>query len=203
MRRIRNNAHNCTPATPSPTPARQPGQIGGHCRWLDGPGSLGLHRYSGRVVAGRLAQPSLACTDSPRLLPCQHPARQLPSSILLGRWPQPLTRTRQPGSSSSATKGWAQPPQRTGASSSTDRATRIRRPQAQEQARALRGPAWPAGLTCSARRHIGLRTAPLRAGGGTRTPDLLFTRQQRIVFGVLARAVLAAQVGWVVQPVRS
>jgi hypothetical protein len=32
---------------------------------------------------------------------------------------------------------------------------------------------------------------------------LLFTRQERIVQGVLACAVLAAQVGWVVQPVRS
>jgi len=40
------------------------------------------------------------------------------------------------------------------------------------------------------------------AGGGTRTPNLLFTRQPRIVHGVLAGAVLAAQVGWVVQPVR-
>jgi hypothetical protein len=33
--------------------------------------------------------------------------------------------------------------------------------------------------------------------------DRLFTRQARIVHGVLARAVLAAQVGGVVQPVRS
>jgi hypothetical protein len=41
------------------------------------------------------------------------------------------------------------------------------------------------------------------AGGGTRTPNLLFTRQPRSVHGVLARAVLTAQVGWVVQPVRS
>jgi hypothetical protein len=46
-------------------------------------------------------------------------------------------------------------------------------------------------------------TADRRAGGGTRTPNLLFTRQQRIVHGVLARAVLAAQVGCGVQPVRS
>jgi hypothetical protein len=29
------------------------------------------------------------------------------------------------------------------------------------------------------------------------------TRQERIVYGVLAGAVLAGQVGWVVQPVRS
>jgi hypothetical protein len=41
------------------------------------------------------------------------------------------------------------------------------------------------------------------AGGGTRTPNLLFTRQERIVHGMLASAVLAAQVGWLVQPVRS
>jgi hypothetical protein len=33
--------------------------------------------------------------------------------------------------------------------------------------------------------------------------DLLVTSQERIVHGVLARAVLAAQVGCVVQPVRS
>jgi hypothetical protein len=45
--------------------------------------SLGLHRCSGRVVAGRLAQPSLACTDSPRLLPCQHPAPAAPSEASL------------------------------------------------------------------------------------------------------------------------
>jgi hypothetical protein len=38
---------------------------------------------------------------------------------------------------------------------------------------------------------------------GTRTPNLLFTRQERIVRRVLGRAVLAAQVGGVVQPVRS
>jgi hypothetical protein len=31
--------------------------------------SLGLHRCSGRVAAGRSAQPSLACIDSPRLRP--------------------------------------------------------------------------------------------------------------------------------------
>ena len=41
------------------------------------------------------------------------------------------------------------------------------------------------------------------AGGGTRTPNLLFTRQQRIVHRVLASVVLAAQVERVVQPVWS
>jgi hypothetical protein len=46
-------------------------------------------------------------------------------------------------------------------------------------------------------------TCGFGAGGGTRTPNLLFTRQQRTVHGVLARAVLAAHVGGVVQPVRS
>jgi hypothetical protein len=35
------------------------------------------------------------------------------------------------------------------------------------------------------------------------TQRLLFTRQARTVHGVLLSAVLAAQVGWVVQPVRS
>src|SRR5262245_16158797 len=43
----------------------------------------------------------------------------------------------------------------------------------------------------------------LGAGGGTRTPNLLFTRQQRIVHRVLASAVLAAHVRRVVQPVCS
>jgi hypothetical protein len=38
---------------------------------------------------------------------------------------------------------------------------------------------------------------------GTRTPNLLFTRQERIVHLVLARALLAAQVGWAIQPLRS
>ena len=38
------------------------------------------------------------------------------------------------------------------------------------------------------------------AGGST--PNLLFTRQQRIVPRVLPSALLAGQVGWVVQPVR-
>jgi hypothetical protein len=38
---------------------------------------------------------------------------------------------------------------------------------------------------------------------GTRTPNLLFTRQQRTVQRVLARVFLAAHVGWVVQQVRS
>jgi hypothetical protein len=33
------------------------------------------------------------------------------------------------------------------------------------------------------------------AGAGTRTPNLLFTRQRATVCGVLARTVLAAQVG--------
>jgi len=33
--------------------------------------------------------------------------------------------------------------------------------------------------------------------------NLLFTRQARIVHGVLASVLLAAQVGWPVQPVRS
>jgi hypothetical protein len=39
------------------------------------------------------------------------------------------------------------------ASSSTERATLIRRPQPQEQARALRERPGPPGLACSARRH--------------------------------------------------
>jgi hypothetical protein len=39
--------------------------------------------------------------------------------------------------------------------------------------------------------------------GRTRTCNLLFTRQQRIVHGVLSRVLLAARVGWVVQSVRS
>jgi hypothetical protein len=43
-------------------------------------------------------------------------------------------------------------------------------------------------------------TLALRAWG---LRPLLFTRQERIVHGVLLSAVLAAQVGWVVQPVRS
>lgn len=34
-------------------------------------------------------------------------------------------------------------------------------------------------------------------------PNLLLQEQERIVHRVLARAVLAAHVGWVVQPVRS
>jgi hypothetical protein len=38
---------------------------------------------------------------------------------------------------------------------------------------------------------------------GDSNPDPLFTRQARIVQGVLARAVLAAQLGGVVQLVRS
>jgi hypothetical protein len=38
---------------------------------------------------------------------------------------------------------------------------------------------------------------------GDSNPNLLFTRQARIVHGVLARAVLAAHVGSLVQPVRS
>jgi hypothetical protein len=37
-----------------------------------------------------------------------------------------------------------------------------------------------------------------RPAGGS-NPNLLLTRQQRIVHGVLASAVLAGQVGWVVQ----
>jgi hypothetical protein len=38
---------------------------------------------------------------------------------------------------------------------------------------------------------------------GTRTRNLLFTRQERIVHGVLARTVLAAHIRCAVQPVRS
>jgi len=58
-----------------------------------------------------------------------------------------------------------------GASSSTDRATRIRRPQPQEQASALRDRPGPAGLACSARRHSYQRLGQLSqhlaiAGGG-------------------------------------
>ena len=45
--------------------------------------------------------------------------------------------------------------------------------------------------------------ALMGAGGGTRTPNLLFTRQERIVHGVLAGTVLAGQVGGVVQLVSS
>ena len=41
------------------------------------------------------------------------------------------------------------------------------------------------------------------AGGGDSNPNLLFTRQARIVHRVLLSAGLAAQVGGVVQPVRS
>src|SRR5829696_6019269 len=47
------------------------------------------------------------------------------------------------------------------------------------------------------------RPAVLGAGRGTRTPNPLLTRQERIVQRVLANALLAAQVGWPVQPVRS
>jgi hypothetical protein len=36
----------------------------------------------------------------------------------------------------------------------------------------------------------------------TQTPNLLFTGQERIIHRVLVRALLAAPVGWVVQPVR-
>ena len=43
----------------------------------------------------------------------------------------------------------------------------------------------------------------LELAGGTRTPNLLFARQQRIVHGVLAGAVLAGQVSWAVQRVPS
>jgi hypothetical protein len=43
-------------------------RVGGHFEWLNGSCSLGLRRCGGRVVAGRLAQPPLACIDSPRLL---------------------------------------------------------------------------------------------------------------------------------------
>ena len=38
---------------------------------------------------------------------------------------------------------------------------------------------------------------------GDSNPDLLFTRQLPTVHGVLGCAVLAAHVGWVVQPLRS
>jgi hypothetical protein len=38
---------------------------------------------------------------------------------------------------------------------------------------------------------------------GEANPNLLFTKQERIVHGVLPGVVLAAQVEWVVQPVRS
>src|SRR5215213_2629972 len=56
-----------------------------------------------------------------------------------------------------------------GASSSTERATRIRRPQAHEQARALRERPGPAGLVCSVPQHqrrseLGQRLGV--AGGG-------------------------------------
>jgi hypothetical protein len=42
-----------------------------------------------------------------------------------------------------------------------------------------------------------------KLAGGVEPERLLFTRQPRTVHGVLWSAVLAAWVGWVVQPVRS
>lgn len=45
--------------------------------------------------------------------------------------------------------------------------------------------------------------AVMGAGGETRTPNLLLTRHVATVRGMLARAVLAAQVRRVVQPARS
>jgi hypothetical protein len=50
---------------------------------------------------------------------------------------------------------------------------------------------------CGAAAGKSLARSPVGAGGQR------ITRQERIVHGVLARPVLAAQVGWVVQPVLS
>src|SRR4029453_12985861 len=83
-----NNAHNCTPATLSLNPTHKPVAIGGHARWLFGL----VQPRAAPVAADALCR---AGWPSPRLPAstargCFHAStqpRQLPSSILFGRWP--------------------------------------------------------------------------------------------------------------------
>jgi hypothetical protein len=64
-------------------------------------------------------------------------------------------------------------------------------------------PSLAAGERVASGEHLHLEavTCTFRSWRGTRTPNLLFTRQLTIVHSVLASAVLAGQVRWVVQPV--
>src|SRR5215207_1362033 len=94
-RRIRNNAHNCTPATPLLKAARQPGQIGGHCRWLDGPCSLGLHPLQRTRCGGQVGL-ALACLHrqpEAASMPAPSPGSS-PTRPAQGDGSLPLTGTR-------------------------------------------------------------------------------------------------------------
>ena len=76
----RNNAHNCTPATPCLKPVRQPADCG-HSQWLPGPCSLGLQPLRRTRCSGQVGPVPARLHDSPRLL---H------ASTRSGNWPDQL-----------------------------------------------------------------------------------------------------------------
>jgi hypothetical protein len=73
----RNNAHNCTPATPCLKPVRQLADCG-HSQWLPGPCSLGLQPLRRTRCSGQVGPVPARLHDSPRLL---H------ASTRSGNWP--------------------------------------------------------------------------------------------------------------------